>query len=47
MEPMTVFGFGHRPGSVDNLLSTAPLQITVRRVETTDPDLIRKTAAEE
>ena len=38
MEPMTVFGFGRRLGSVKGLLSTAPMQFTVRLVETADPN---------
>lgn len=40
MKPMTVFGFGRRLGSAENLLTTAPVQITVRLLETADPQEI-------
>ncbi len=38
MEPMTVFGFGRRLGSVTGFLSTAPMQFSVRLVETANLD---------
>jgi hypothetical protein len=40
MKPMTVFGFGRRLGSAENLLSITPIQITVRLLETADPQEI-------
>ncbi len=47
MAPMTVFGFGRKLGSVENFLSTAPTQITVRFLETSDPEEIEALAASE
>ncbi len=47
MAPMTVFGFGRKLGSVENFLSTAPTQITVRFFETSDPEEIEALAASE
>lgn len=46
MKPMTVFGFGRRLGSAENLLSTTPLQITVRLLETADPQEIDAIASD-
>ena len=36
MKPMTVFGFGRRLGSADNLFTSVPLEVSVRLVETAD-----------
>ena len=47
MAPMTVFGFGRKLDSVENFLSTAPTQITVRFLETSDPEEIEALAASE
>jgi hypothetical protein len=46
MKPMTVFGFGRRLESVENLLETAPVQITVRLVETADREGIAALAGD-
>ena len=46
MEPMTVFGFGRRLGSADNLFET-PVQISVRLVETCDKARIARIAVEQ
>lgn len=45
MAPMTVFGFGRKLGSVENFLSTVPTQITVRFLETSDPEEVGRLAA--
>ena len=45
MAPMTVFGFGRELGSVENLLSAVPTKITVRFLETSDPEEIETLAA--
>lgn len=42
--PMTVFGFGRRLGSVDNLLDTTPLEVTVHLLDTSDKRVIRSIA---
>lgn len=46
MEPMTVFGFGRRLGSADNLFTATPIHISVRLVETADKGQIARIAAE-
>jgi hypothetical protein len=46
MKPMTVFGFGRRLGSAENLFSTTPIQITVRLLETADPQEIDAIASD-
>lgn len=46
MKPMTVFGFGRRLGSAENLLASAPVQVTVRLLETADPRRIDAIASD-
>ena len=45
MKPMTVFGLGRRLGSADNLFTTAPIEISVRLVETADRKELARIAA--
>lgn len=47
MKPMTVFGFGRRLGSADNLFTSAPIEISIRLVETADKGQIARIAAEQ